>query len=291
MLYFTYIFNFSLMIALPVLLGIAVTRRWKTGWALWGWGALAFIASQAARWPLLIGLTALFNAGVLPHIPEGYTNAFNIAVLSLTAGLFEEGSRYLFYRFAIPRARRWEQAVTFGAGHGGIEAILLGVGVALSFINMAALRVMDWNTLALTAEQRAGLTEQFTAYWAAPVWLTVLGAVERVFALCLHVTLAVLVLQALNRRNGWWWLAAVGWHALANAVAVTVAQTAGPLASEGTLAIIAALSLWALLALRRAPAVELPPEAVVNLPATAAAPVVDPESELRRKMDESRFNG
>lgn len=253
MLYITYTLNFVLMIGLTAALWLFLWRRWRGAgfaWRLIVAGALTFIGSQLVRLPLLAGLTALFQTGALPAIPEGYSNAFNLVVLSFSAGLFEEGARFLGYRFAVKDARTWRQGVTFGAGHGGIEAIILGALVALTFVNMVVLQSVDAAALPIPAEQQAATAKAVADYWSQPPYLTVLGAVERVFALCLHIALSVIVLQSVVRRNLAWLFAAIGWHGLANIIGVGVFQWAGPLASEGALAVVAALSLWVLFWLR-----------------------------------------
>jgi uncharacterized membrane protein YhfC len=255
-LYVTYSLNFILMIALPVALWLFLWWRWRNvgfSWRLIVAGALTFIASQLVRLPLLAGATLLFQTGALPAIPPGYSNAFNLAVLSLTAGLFEEGARYIGYRFAIKDARTWRQGVTYGAGHGGLEAILLGVLVALTFANMVVLQSVDATALPIPEEQRAVTVKAVAEFWSQPWYLTVLGAVERALALTLHITLSVVVLQSVVRGNLWWLLAAIVWHGLTNLIAVGVLQVAGPLASEAALAVIAAINLWALFRLRKSP--------------------------------------
>ncbi len=245
----TYALNAVAMIALPIVVGIVIVRRLKTRWSLLGWGALTFIASQGVRLPLLFGLTALLQGREVMS-PEAAT-VFNIVFLSLTAGLFEEGARWLGYRFIIRDARRWEDAVTYGAGHGGIEAIIFGVLAGLTLVNMVVLRGLDLTTLPMTAEQLELTRVGLEAFWSAPWYLTILGAVERVFALTLHITLSAMVLQCFTRNNRWWLVAAMLWHALANIVGVGVAQAAGPLAAEGALAVVALVSLGLLFWLRR----------------------------------------
>lgn len=252
MLTVTYTLNALLMIGLPIALGVFVTRRFKTPWSLWLWGALAFIVSQGIRLPLLYGLTALLQGRDL--MSREAAAVFNIVFLSLTAGLFEESARWLGYRFVIRGARRWEQAVTYGAGHGGIEAIIFGGLAGLTVVNMVVLRTMDLSALPLPAAQQAQTAAAVAAFWAAPWYETVLGAVERVFALTLHVTLSVMVLQCFVRRNWLWLVAAIVWHGLANIVGVGLAQSVGPLAAEGGLAVVAMISLAILFALRRTPA-------------------------------------
>lgn len=216
----------GMMILLPVALAWFAVRRLKAPMRFLLWGAATFVLAQAVRLPLLGGLTALFQAGTLPVPPAAYLATFNIALLALTAGVFEEGARYLAYRHAIPDARTWNAAVTFGIGHGGIESMLLG-----------GMMILQSATVPAPPD-------------AAASYVPLLAAAERVFALCLHVALAVVVLHAVRRRSLVWLIAAVVVHAGANAIGVSVLMAYGPIAAEAVLAAIAALSLIVLFRLR-----------------------------------------
>ena len=54
----------------------------------------------------------------------------------LLAGVFEEVGRYLAFRFLLKRYTNRRDAVTYGIGHGGIEAILV---LGLTAINNIAI--------------------------------------------------------------------------------------------------------------------------------------------------------
>lgn len=245
----TYSLNALLMILLPIGLGWWVQRRWSLPWKLLGVGALTFVGSQVVRLPLLAGLSWLIST-LWPDFPREWATPFNLVVLSLSAGLFEEGARYMGYRWLAPEARTWPQAVGLGAGHGGIEAVLLGLLTAFTLAQMFILRTTDLSALPIPAEQLTALTTQVEAFWSAEWYLSLLGAVERGFALILHITLSVMVMQVFLRgQRRWLWLAVL-WHALANMVGVGVLQAAGPLAAEGALAVVALVSLGILWRLR-----------------------------------------
>lgn len=109
------------MVLMPALLAVVLVRGLGIPARLLLVGAATFLASQAIRLPLLQGLTHLFASGALPAPDPAHTTAFNIAVLAFSAGLFEETARDFAYRKVIPEARSWTAAVTFGAGHGGVE--------------------------------------------------------------------------------------------------------------------------------------------------------------------------
>src|SRR5690625_4537103 len=93
-------------------------RRLGVGALVWFVGAASFIASQVLRLPVITGLEA---AGVSVMLVTTF------AVFS--SGLFEEGARYIAFRWGLKRRRRAEDGVVFGLGHGGAEAILL-IGLA-----------------------------------------------------------------------------------------------------------------------------------------------------------------
>jgi uncharacterized membrane protein YhfC len=223
-----HILNALLMIGLPIALGVVLARRYGLAWRLYLIGAATFVLSQVGHIPFNM---LLLNGPVLP--PAGQWPLPVLAVfLGVSAGVFEEGARYLVYRFWIKGARHWRDAVMFGAGHGGCEAIILGVAAAVTTINLLALSGRDLTALGLPPEQLLVLRVQLGAFQNAPWYVAVLGAIERVLAMTFHIAAAVLVLQVFRRGNAIWLLAAIAWHATLNAVAIMVLSVAGALWSE-----------------------------------------------------------
>jgi uncharacterized membrane protein YhfC len=136
-------------------------------------------------------------------------------------------------------------------GHGGTEAILLGITVALTFVNMMVFRNIDLSTVpSIPPEQLELATQQVAAYWSAPVYMVLLGMAERVFALCLHVALSVMVLYGITYKKPIWFWLAVLWHTIVDAVAVYVGQQTGMLVVEGIIAVFAILSVGIVLSLK-----------------------------------------
>jgi uncharacterized membrane protein YhfC len=264
MLYVTYTLNFLLMIALPWVLVFYLRRKFGTHWRIFVWGAVAFIGSQVVRIPLLTLFTAGFDQGLLPAIPEQYTTIFTLGVLSLTAGIFEEGARYIVYRRFIPDARTWKEGVSFGAGHGGIEAFIFGLLAAASTIGVFYLSSVDMTTLGMNAEQLALAQQQVNTFMSAPWYMTLLGAVERVFAMTFHISAAVMVLQVFRRNNIAWLFAAIAWHTLLN-LSIGLVPVVGELGVEGILGLFALASLWIIFRLRDAAPTPPPASAETTL--------------------------
>jgi uncharacterized membrane protein YhfC len=110
---------------------------------------------------------------------------------------------------------------------------------------------IDLSTVpSIPPEQLELAKQQVAAYWSAPWYMALVGFVERIFAVCLHVSLSVMVLYAIaHRKPLWFWLALL-WHALVDAVAVYVGQEVGLLAAEGIVAVSAMISLWIIFRMR-----------------------------------------
>jgi uncharacterized membrane protein YhfC len=125
---------------------------------------------------------------------------------------------------------------------------------------MVALRGMD--TSALTNIQ----AQVVQKYWSMPVPLSLFGALERMLAIPIQISLSVLVLQAFIRRQPGWIILAVVWHALVDAVAIYLAVTAGAYATEGVIAVLAISALAIVYAFRQPRPIEQHPEPVSLTP-------------------------
>lgn len=227
--------NLFLMIVFAIGLGVWISRRWQTPWRLYLIGAVTFIGSQILHIPF--NWLIQQRLGLLPTDTTIFANLVIVAVfLGLSAGVFEEVARYLTFRFWARDARSWREGMMVGAGHGGIEAIivaLLGLANVILFVAIYE-GAVDIATV-VPPEQVALLQAQIDATFGGPWYMAILGAVERLFALALHLSLSLLVLQAFLRNNHLWLLIAILWHALANTAAVITLETYGALATEGVL--------------------------------------------------------
>jgi Raf kinase inhibitor-like YbhB/YbcL family protein len=248
-----------LMLVVPLLLGRWVRRRFDVGWAVFGVGALTFVASQVVHIPLnwavgLIGAPPR-GLGLLP-LPA------LAAAAGLSAGLCEELARFVTLRFIYRRARGYEAALQFGAGHGGIEAMILGLLVAASLVTMLMLRVSP-GILKLTPDQSWQVESAAAAFWASPWYMAVLGGVERLFAMTSHVLFTVLVMRAVTRGKPGWLLLAILAHAALDALAVVCVKTLGPVWTEVLLAIWGVIAVALIVRMRAPRPAPTPPAAAL----------------------------
>lgn len=267
------------MIALAIGLGIFITRKFELGWKLFWIGGAVFILSQVFHIPFnLLVLNPLLGEVRGAQISEVLKSAVTAIVLGLSAGLFEEGARYLMYRFWTKNARTWKEGLLLGAGHGGMEAILLGALVLLTFIQMYAMRGSDLSMM-VPAEQLELAQQQIDAYWSVTWYDSLLGALERAFALPCQIAFSALVLQVFVRKQFRWLFFAIGWHTLVDAVAVFAVGQWGYYITEALIAILAVASVAILFSLRtqeEMPPVEVSPS---SLPSQTQLPELDLTSE------------
>ena len=235
MLEVTYAINFLGMIFLPIIAAIYFSRKFNLSWKLFLAGGLTFIVSQILHVPLVLAFTSTFVSwGIVAYA----------IVLGLLAGIFEETARYILFKFIRKDSKTWNEGLFIGLGHGGTEAIIFGVLAAVGFINMLVYRNIDLSMVpSIPAEQLELAKQQVAAYWSAPVYTTLLGMVERVFAICLHISLSLMVLYSIvGKKPVWFWLAIL-WHAIVDAAAVYLGQKISMLALEGLVGIFAIMSL------------------------------------------------
>lgn len=280
-LYITYFLNGFLMIAMPVVLAIYLTRRWKLSWRFWFVGAAVFIISQMGHIPFLYWLTALFQNHVLPAPPAAYTPVFNAVLLGLLAGLFEELCRYAMFRWWLKDARSWRKAVLAGAGHGGAEAIILGALVLTAYVYYSFAQ----NNPAALAALPAAQVQAIHAYWSAPWYASLLGAFERAMTIPVQITFSVIVLQTFIRKQWFWVWLAVLFHALIDTTTVLVMPAIGAYWTEALVAVFCAVSLLILFRLRSPEPPEPQPAPVSPLPDVAGQPV----AETPQNLDASKF--
>jgi uncharacterized membrane protein YhfC len=288
MLLLMHVLNPTLMVVIPLALGVWAVRRWKLDWGVFGLGALTFILSQVIHIP--------FNQFVLAPLMErlGWFNAegwpwvMAALLLGLSAGLFEELARYLVLRRISNRVQIWSEGVLYGLGHGGVEAIIIGSFAFYGLFQALALRGGALEGL-VSVNQLDTVRIQLESYWGMawyePLWATL----ERLSALAFHTMAALLVLLAIRERRKLWLVAAVLVHTLFNAVALVSVKALGIAVTEVILAGIALVFLWTVFRLRS----RLAAIVAAQTPQTQAAPRSQPKPNVEaieaERLDESRF--
>jgi uncharacterized membrane protein YhfC len=288
----THFLNGILMIAIPISLGIYLTSKFRLGWKIWLVGGAAFVVSQLFHLPFNLTLLNPILANIQQALP-GARGAMVVAgLLGLSAGMFETTARYAMYRWWLKDARSWRKGILAGAGHGGVEAIILGSLVLLAFINMMAYRQVDLGSLDLTTSQVEQLQQQTQVYWSLTWYDSMLGVMERIFTIPFHIAASLIVLQVFTRKPGkqqiGWLFLAVFLHASMDASAVFIAGKYGVYTAETVLGVLALIAVLIIFALRQpgADAYLSPSPAQVKAP-PAYTPSEVPET--LEKLEDSRY--
>lgn len=209
-----------LALGVPVAAAIWFWRRTRVPFTTILVGALTFFVMQ-----ILLRTPLLFIAGRV--IPFDLDSTSGLLVysgfLAITAALFEEFGRLIFFKL-FRRQGDWKNAVALGIGHGGIESIILvGLTVAANTV-MLALLAMD-----LPMELPTEVVEQFTG--VAPA-MFLMGGIERILVLPVHVAFSILVVAGAVKRQWKYMALAIAGHTLLNFPVLWITETFGIWATE-----------------------------------------------------------
>lgn len=167
-------------------------------------GVLAFTVSQLLlRIPILGYLQSESATFILISSTKPILYSL---ILGFSAGIFEEGARYLFMKYFM-KTRDWARGFIFGLGHGGIEALIfLGINASVALFSP-------------------------TAFLYGGEFF--IGGAERLFAITLHVGLSIFVLGSVVQKRISYLLLAILIHGITNSLIGIV-----PLFIKGAAAVI-----------------------------------------------------
>ncbi len=168
----------------------------------------------------------------------------------LMAGLFEETGRFAAFRTVLKKYQGNDvNALMYGAGHGGLESIVL-VGIAMIANLVLALMINSGTVTAmlqsLPAESAESVNQALAALTDSAPMTFLAGAVERVFAIALQISLSVLVwFAAKDQSRILLFPLAIGLHAAVDCIMYIVSQNVGSIwiteAVIGVMAVIVAV--------------------------------------------------
>lgn len=148
----------------------------------------------------------------------------------LAAGTFEEVGRYIVMRFFMKKNLDKKESIMFGIGHGGIESILLvGITSITNLVFAFTINAGQGNKLieGLTPGLQQQMFDQVSTLWTTAPPLTLVSALERVFAITFHICASYLVYRAIKDKKFVLCLLAVLLHALMDGLVVTISRTTG----------------------------------------------------------------
>ena len=158
---------FSLVVSFALPIGLFVYAKKKLGAK-----AAPFFIGCSVFFVMVLMLEAAIHRIVFQLAGEALTGSVILYAVygGLMAALFEETGRYIAMRFLV-KPMDFPNAFMYGAGHGGVEAMLL-CGVA-SISNIASAVMINSGTMSaqlatLDAEKAADTAAALSALWTTP---------------------------------------------------------------------------------------------------------------------------
>ncbi|WP_462419788.1 YhfC family intramembrane metalloprotease [Salinicoccus sp. Marseille-QA3877] len=202
-----------LSILLPFIFILILRRRFKIQWIpiLIGAGIFILFAMVLEQITHMLVLRPEVD-GTIPLITDSPWLYVLYGVLA--AGIFEETGRLFAFLLMKRKYKVVDSAVSYGIGHGGIEAIIV---VGLGMLNSIIIGIMINSGGGMAESLPAGTAEILTG---TPVYMYILSIIERVFAITVHIALSILVWIAVMKKAKWWLFPlAIVLHALTNTTA------------------------------------------------------------------------
>ena len=219
------IFSMFVSIGGPVFLCFYVAKRYRAKLYPAVIGAAAFAL-------FVLILESVFHNVVLGSTGDLITGNIWLYGLygGLTAGIFEETGRFLAMRFYMKKSMSKGNALMYGVGHGGIEAVLL---VGISYISNLVVALMinttgvDQLLSGLDEATKAESLEQLSALWTIPAYQFFFAGIERISAMLLQLALSYLVYRAVKEKKMSFYGKAIGIHFVVDAATVILSSYLG----------------------------------------------------------------
>ena len=222
-------------VGLPVALCIIVCRKTKARISSFFVGAATFVV-------FALILEQILHAIVLKASGTALTGNIWLYGLygGLAAGVFEETGRYLAMKLCMKKNLNKQNAIMYGVGHGGIEAMLLAGMACVNNLVIAAMINGGQASLLLSVSGVNDATyqqvlAQLMAVSSTPSWQFYMVGLERISAIIFHISASYLVYLGVSRKKLPYYLLAILAHFLLDALTVISAKYLPILAVEGLL--------------------------------------------------------
>lgn len=214
-----FVISILVQVALPIALGYYLIRRYGSEWKIFGVGALAYLLAQVVQSPVF---QTVAGTDFYKTILTDWSPTIVIILFSLVSSLLENAARFGGFWLIRERAKAWGSSLVMGAGHGGVESLLVGFQFLVNFIFAISITTSGTGSLQISPEEAAALGRQVEAFWALPWYLPLASALQRLSALSLQLVLSVMMWIAVSRRMWIYAVAAVLWHAALSGVAAAI---------------------------------------------------------------------
>ena len=241
--------NAIVMVVFPIMVSAYLINKYKTNWKMWGIGGLIFIISQVGHIPFNSIASKLLNNTTMILLDQNQKIIFNALFLGLSAGIWEETSRYVGYRVWLKKPKAWIDGLTLGLGHGSFESILIGFLAIYVLIQMVGLKGVDLTNI-VPLDRLEFTMNSIQQYWNANWFDSLLGSIERIFTLPLQILLSLLIVNIFKRRKIGFYFLAVIIHTVVDASAVLLISFTNVYLTETFIGVISFFSIIAIILLK-----------------------------------------
>lgn len=217
-----------LSLAIPIILAVYLKKKYNCD--------LKPLLVGALTWMVFARILEGFVHQLVLGSSFGTSIMGNMLIYALYGGVmaavFEETGRLVAMKTALkPCFGNDKNALMYGTGHGGIESVLL-LGftmvsnlVAAMTINTHQLQPLYDALKTVTEEEAVTALNNYIALTEYPAAMFLVGAVERIFAIALHLALSVLVWKAVKESKMIYFVFALLGHFLADFLSGYLAST------------------------------------------------------------------
>lgn len=221
------VFALIISVFLPITLCILIWKKTKAKVSVFFIGCVIFVI-------FALVLEQILHSIVLGVAGEILTNNVVLYGLygGLAAALFEETGRLVAMKFFMKDNLNKGNALMYGAGHGGVEAMLL-VGIT-SVSNLLTSFMINSGTIQasfsmLESDLQEATFTQLQALWQLPSYQFFMGGAERILAIVLQIGFSILVYQAVKKGQKKYFLAALFLHFAVDFVTVLMSGYGMPI--------------------------------------------------------------
>ena len=231
-------FAFILAVGLPMVLMLYAFLKLKADMLWFGIGAATFII-------FALVLEQCLHVVMIKQFGESLTGNLLVKAVygGLAAGVFEEIGRFTSMNLLKKKQLNKLNALMYGIGHGGSEAIIIvGLTSISNLITSIMINIGTFEPMlaSLDDEVKAQTLEQVSLLWTTSSLDFYLAGVERIVAITFHICLSYIVYKAVTNKKVQLLLLAIVLHAGLDFVTVLLAGYVSTLVLELVLLVLVA---------------------------------------------------
>jgi uncharacterized membrane protein YhfC len=211
-------------VVFPVGVGFWLNKKYQVPWRIFTYGVMGYLVMQAVVALILSGVNSMVVNGTLV-LSEAGLNTLQLVLNIVLAAVLGVVIRWAIVKFFPEKLDTLEAAFGMGVGYGGAESVMLvGLPLLITFITM--LTHLDYQSP--SAGLDPDMVSQLAALWEVSPWIPLVGSIERLASLVMHLTVTMLVFRFFLLQKKVYLLAAVGVELAVNGLVVGLSEAGLP---------------------------------------------------------------